>query len=270
MIRDLRALALSSLAATIAADGRCFADPATPPMPTVMTKSGQVVPAPANCVPVCAPSKDMLKPGSFVVNDLNAMECITQPLYDILAYPAVGQLAFSFFQVPVSGTKTRASTNMQLAGQLPAPQKFLCSGISIEFLSGLPPVAGPQADTGISNINDYYAVMSNLAGVNGWLHFEIGSKGYLDVAPLMQLPARSHINGAMAAATNLTTGAATQTLGSFGFNDGDVFKPVPLLLEAGQNFSVTVNFPALVALPSSNTHSQLACYLSGSLYRSPQ
>lgn len=239
------------------------------PMPTLTARDGSQIPAPANCVSVCAPTKDMVRPGQYVVNDLNAMEAITQPLYDILNYPALGQLSFAFFQVPISGTKTRASTNMQLAGQLPSPQKFLVSGISVEFLSSRAP-ATLGADTVVSNINDYYAVMNNLLGVNGWLNFEIGSKSYLTVAPLMQLPARSHINGALAVTSATTAAANLQTLISVGFTDGDVFAPVPLLLEAGQNFNVTVNFPSLVALPSAVATSSLACYLSGTLYRSPQ
>ncbi len=270
-MRDFRPL---GRLAAMDAGGRtwCLAgtatDSATSPMS--MNTAGGQVPVPANCVTVCPPAKDMTVPGRFVVNDLNKMEAISQPLYDYLAYPAAGQLQFTFFQVPVGGAKTQASTNMDLGGQLPAPQKLLISGIAIDFLSGFAPIVGPQADASISNINDIYAVLNNLAGVNGFFTLKIGSKQYLQVAPLMVLPPRSHMNGVMAVTSATTAAASLQTLGSLGFADGDVFRPVPLLIEAGQNFSATINFPSLVALPSANTHSQIGVWLYGTLYRAPQ
>src|SRR5262245_43971825 len=103
--------------------------------PTLQTSQGPV-PAPANCVPVCAPAKDMLTPGRFAVNDLDKMEAITQPLYSYQSYPAAGAATLVFFQNPASGTVTREDTNMELAGQLPAPQKFLIQGVGVDYLPG--------------------------------------------------------------------------------------------------------------------------------------
>lgn len=272
MSRNLRAPALSRLAATVLSDGLCFADPAAPTPPTGMTTAGSSVPLPANCVRTCAPSSGMsiVEPGVYLVTDTKTYEAITQPLYDTIAYAVAGQTSLSFFQIPISGAKTLASTNMQSPGMLPSPQKFLISGVSVDLMSSVPPVQGPRADAATCQLNDYYAVMNNLLGVNGWFHLELLSKPYLNIAPLMSLPPRGHINGGMAAATNLTTGAATQTLGAFGYSDGDVFKPIPLLVESTQNFMATVNWPAAVALPSGSTTTNMRVDLHGTLYRPPQ
>jgi hypothetical protein len=75
-----------------------------------------------------------------------------------------------------------------------------------------------------------------------------------------------------AAVTSATTAAAAlQTLMSNVYSEGDVFKPIPVLLEAGQNFKATVAFPAgVVALPSNDAAARIGVWLYGTLYRSPQ
>lgn len=223
------------------------------------------VPVPANCVSVCPPRKDMLRPGAFQVNDLDKMEAITQPLYSYQAYPAAGAQQFVFFQVPVSGAVTNEDTNMVLAGQLPAPQKFLVQGIGIDYLPGIAPVRF-GAESALSQMNDFWAIMRR-----GVLTFTIGTKPYLQVAPLMELPCRAHVNGAMAAADATTAGAALQTFGSVAFSEGDVFKPAPMLLEASQNFLVQISFPGgAIAIPSSDSAARIGVQLYGTLYRAPQ
>jgi hypothetical protein len=227
--------------------------------------SGDKVPAPANCVPVCAPSKDMLTPGRFAVNDLDKMEAITQPLYSYQAYPAAGAATLVFFQNPASGVVTREDTNMELAGQLPAPQKFLVQAIGIDFISGLAPQSLGAASAN-SNIVDFNAVLQR-----GYLSFIIGSKQYLNMTAMKSLPARSYVDG-MAAASNATTpAAALATVISLPKVTGNVYSPTPLLLEASQNFRVEISFPGgVVPLPSNNATSRIGVWLYGTLYRSPQ
>lgn len=234
-------------------------------VPMMTVAPGVNVPAPANCVKVCAPSRDMLTPGRFSVNDLDQMEAITQPLYSYQLYPAAGATNLVFFQTPASGTVTGEDTNMLAAGQLPGPQKFLIQGIGIDFLSGLA-ASTLGADTANSQFADAYAILKR-----GRCRLVIGTKEYLEIAPLMALPPRSHMGG-VAAVTSATTAAASlQTLISTGYSDGDVFMPVPLLLEATQNFRVVLDWPAgAVAVPSTNATSRIGVILYGTLYRSPQ
>lgn len=223
-------------------------------------------PAPANCVSVCAPSKDMMNPGQFTVNQTASYEAISQPFYSYQAYPAAGANTLVFFQTTQSAGATLEDTNMQLAGQLPSPQKFLLQGIGIDYLPGSSPVTGPRAAAATSQLNDFWAIMRR-----GHLNITIGSKPYLDMSPLMSLPVRSHINGALAVTDASTAAAAQQTLGTIGFSDGDVFKPVPLLLEAGQNFIATITFPGgAVPIPSADNAARIGVVFYGTLYRSPQ
>jgi hypothetical protein len=233
-------------------------------MPTIASPSGPV-PAPANCVPVCAPAKDMLTPGRFAVNDLDKMEAITQPLYSYQTYPAAGAATLVFFQNPASGTVTREDTNMELAGQLPAPQKFLIQGIGVDYLPGTAPsIFGAQSAN--TQLNDVYTILRR-----GYLSLIIGSKNYLNVSPLMILPPRSHINGVAALSDATTAGANLQTRISVGYADGNVYSPTPLLLEASQNFRVEIAWPGgVVAIPSADAAARIGVILYGTLYRSPQ
>jgi len=230
--------------------------------------SGGNIPAPANVTVTCAPSaKNWVEPGKYVVNDMTKMEAISQPLYSYVSYPAAGTSVLNFFQLLQGSPGTNAEqTNMQAQGALPAPQKFLVQGIGIDYLPGTSPVQGPRADSAQSQANDLWAILRR-----GVFTLQIGTKNYLQLGPLMQLPVRAHINGALAASTNLTTGAATQTLATYAFSDGDVFKPIPLLLEASQNFICQIAFPGgAVAIPSADNAALIGVQLYGTQYRPPQ
>ena len=234
--------------------------------------STQNVPAPANMTRVIAPGTELMKacgrdyltPMRYAVNDLSMMEAITQPLYSYQLYPAAGSTQLSFFQTTATGTVTLEDTNMTLTAQISQPNKFLVQGIGIDFLPGLSPVT-LGADTANSQWNDFVAPFRR-----GWLEFIIGSKNYLNIAPLASLPPRSHLSG-VGFATSATTAAANlQTLGTIAYVEGNVFGPVPLLLEAGQNFNINLRWPTAVALPSSNATSRIGVVLYGTLYRPPQ
>lgn len=238
----------------------------SPQMTVAQASAPGNTPAPANCIQVCPPSKDMVRPGRWSVNQTDMMECISQPLYSYQSYPAAGAATLTFFQTLATGSVTVEDTNMQAQGQLPAPQKFLIQGIGIDYLPGSSPIQGPRADSAQSQANDFWAIMRR-----GELNLTIGSKPYLDMAPLMSLPVRAHINGALAMCSSTTPAAALQTVGSYAFSDGDVFKPIPLLLEASQNFRVTIGFPGgAVAIPSADASARIGVILYGSLYRPPQ
>lgn len=236
---------------------------------TVQTAAGmQSVPVPANCGPVVAPSQDMMSnnPSQFAVNVAGMSEAITQPLYSYQAYPAVGSAQpLQFFQnVPV-GAVTLEDTNMQLPGQLPAPQSFLVQGIGVDYLPGTS-VSRMGADSALGQITDLYAILRR-----GLITLTIGSKNYLQLGPLLQLPVRSHINGVAAVTSATTPAPALQTFVSVGYADGDVFRPRPLLIPASQNFSVTLSWPAgAVAIPSADAAARIGVQLYGTLYRPVQ
>jgi hypothetical protein len=229
------------------------------------------VPVPANVGAVWPPSKDMLDPNAYAVNVPNMMECITQPLFFYQSYPAAGPTApLKFFGATAgqnlgSATLTAEDTNMQQGGTLPAPQKFLIQGIGFDYISGNAVSRfGAQAANGL--LNDFYAVMKRGRPV-----LTIGSKSFFTETTLIQLPMRAHIGG-MAAVTDATTAAASlQTYVSIGYAEGAVFSPKPLLIEASQNFDVTVFYDAAApAIPSGDTGARIGCTLYGSLFRPVQ
>lgn len=228
--------------------------------------SQQAVQVPANCGPVIPPWGAMADPSTYAVNVANVMESISQPLYSYQAYPAAGAAnPLQFFQTQAIGAITAEDTNMQLAGQLPAPQKFLIQGIGVDFISGNA-VSKFGAETANGNLNDYYAVMKR-----GLLTLKIGSKEYFGMTSMLQLPPRAHINGGAAVADSTTAGAALQTMIQFGFTDGDVFRPRPLLIEASQNFGVTISYPGgAQAIPSADAAARMGVLLYGTLYRPAQ
>lgn len=217
----------------------------------------------------CVDCRPITRPGQYVVQDLDKMEAISQPLYAYQTYPTAGANTLAFFQNPASGTTTREDTNMELAGQLPVPQAFLIEGIGIDFLSGTtsaPPVIfGTQAATG--QANDMFGVLRR-----GNLNLIIGSKNYLQISPLMALPPRSHFGANFGASDGGANAATNQQLRmNVGFAQGPVYRNNPLLIQSGQNFRVEINFPGgAVALPSGDALARIGVILYGTLYRPPQ
>lgn len=198
-------------------------------------------------------------------------EAIRQSLYDYTAYAAAGQATLAFFQQPVGQSgKTQSDTNMTLAGQLPKNQEFLIQSIEVFFSPTTPTVAaqmpaafGAQAAAAI--INDSYIV-----GRAGNLSLVIGSKPYLQEAPLGRFPQKAAftVDGALSDAT--TAGAALQGRNAFGQWRGRPYllDPAPLLLPENQNFSVSLNWPEGVQAISNP--GRIGVILDGILYRRSQ
>lgn len=207
-------------------------------------------------------------PGRYKVNIPKTLEVIKQPLYSYQLYPAAGQAQLGFFQTQVGGAVTTDLTNMQLQGQLPSPQMFLIEAIGIDYLPGTtaaPPVL-TRADAATGALNDFYTIMRQ-----GTLTLTIGSKQYFQMAPLMSLPPRAHMDAATAVTSATTAAAALQTIVQIPFSTGPVFKMVPLLLESSQNFSVVISFPGgAVAVPSGDALAKMGVVMYGTLYRPAQ
>jgi hypothetical protein len=235
---------------------------AAPQGPSAINVSGEITAFRGN---------PLANPGAYKVNVPKTMEYINQPLYSYQLYPAAGATVLNFFNGPAGQAPftNREFTNMELAGQIPSPQMFLIQGIGVDYLPGTtaaPPVLGPRADAATGALNDFYAIMRQ-----GVLTVTIGSKQYFQQAPLMSLPPRSHMDGVGAVATNLTTGATTQTIIQIPYANGPVFKPVPLLLESGQNFSATIAFPGgVIPTPSTDALARIGVIFYGTLYRPAQ
>jgi len=198
-------------------------------------------------------------------------EAIRQSLYDTQAYAAAGQTQLSYFSLPVGqGGKTLSDTNMSLAGQLPKNQEFLVQSIEVVFYPTTPTVAAQMpgafgAQAAASLVNDAY-----IFGRSGSLNLTIGSKPYLQEAPLGRFPAKAHfcLDAALADAT--TAGADMQSRVAFGYSAGRPYMldPAPLLLPENQNFSITLSWPEGVQAITNPARVQVI--LDGILYRRSQ
>lgn len=198
-------------------------------------------------------------------------EAIRQSLYDFQAYNAAGHTQLTFFALPVGqSSKTLSDTNMTLAGQLPKNQEFLLQSIEVFFSPTTPTVAAQMpaafgAQAAAALVNDAYII-----GRAGNLQLVVGSKPYLQEAPLGRFPQKAHFALDAAFADVTTAGANLQSRGAFGFWSGRPYmlEPAPLLLVENQNFSITLNWPEGVQAISNP--GRIGVILDGILYRRSQ
>ena len=223
---------------------------------------------------------------NFKVNRAG-IEGIRQSLFDFLLYPTAGQAAFNFFATPqgqgitsavggvVGSPKTIQDTNMTTAGMLPAGQSFLVTSIEVPFFAGSVSTANTYtlASPAAFAVAAAAAVAAQLADVNsfyqsGSLKLFIGSKVYLEEAPLLRFPPKCQLTYDAALASN------SATVGELAVVSGKVSgRPYMIepqvLLENNQNFAVSLNFPAGVATPS-GFNARVGVILDGYLYRNSQ
>jgi len=198
----------------------------------------------------------------YNVNRAGQVEAIKASLYDFQTYAQAGQTQLQFFQTPKGqGGKTFADTNMTLAGSLPAPMSFLVECIEIYFFP-----ANAISATGAvvaENWNDMYDV-----GKSGWLELFIGSKPYLDEAPLMKFPPRTGLTGQSSLSDTTSAAASRVTVVDYASFGGPVYEMIPpILLVPSQNFNVTLNWPAAVAISLAG---RIGINMGGILYRNSQ
>jgi len=188
-----------------------------------------------------------------------------QSLYDFQAYAAAGQTQLLFFQVPKGqSSKTFADTNATLAGSLPQPQRMLVRGISVVFFPGSAVNASGAIGTSGLNWQDTWQVFKS-----GWLEFFIGSTPYIDEAPIGRFPPQFRLAGAAAMADATTAASALHSQIDYATFAGPAYKFTPVMLEPNQNFNVSLNWPAAVALPSA-VAGRIGVILDGDLYRLAQ
>lgn len=220
----------------------------------------------------------------YSVNLHNQWEVIKQTLYDSVAYAAAGATQLTFFALPVGqgtgfggSTKTLSDTNMYLSSNVPAMQAFLVQEVELIFqpttpgnaASGgtvttqLPAAFGVSAAPLIANDVYYFRRAGNL-------QFNIGAKNYLTEAPLWKFPSKQNyeVGGALSDTSTAITNAATRL--AFANMRGPVYRlsPADLLLEANQNFQVTLNWPE--GAQAITNPARVFCVLGGLLYRTAQ
>lgn len=198
-------------------------------------------------------------------------EAITATLYDYQAYDTLGHSFLNFFSVPVGqNSKTYSDTNMTLAGQLPKNQEFLIQSIEVQFFpttptsaAQMPAAFGAQAIAQI--INDVYIVTRS-----GNLNLTIGSKTYLQEAPVGKFPPKTHMCVDAALADVTTAGDNLQSRIAWAYAGGRPYQltPAPLLLPENQNFAVSLNWPEGAQAITSDA--RIGVILDGILYRRSQ
>jgi hypothetical protein len=211
---------------------------------------------------------------SYAVNRKGQYEGIRQTLYDYQTYAAAGQTSLSFFQVPLGqGGKTQADTNIEVAGSLPQPKHFLVESIEIRFWPGVLPVnsqTGALATQAAPNlVNDVYTFSKS-----GSLNFFIGSKTYLEEAPVGRFPPKTKVEAHFAMSQTVNQAAPAdqenQLTADLAYMCGRPYfiNPATLLIPT-QNFKVSLAWPAAVALPSGED-ARIGVILDGVLYRQSQ
>ncbi len=218
------------------------------------------------------PTVSQLK--QYAVNRQGEFEVTRQTLYDFQAYASAGQTQLTFFQLPIGQSgKTRDDTNMESAGQLPAPKNFLVESIEIYlFPADNIVTVNNAADTVVDVVNfanDVQAVQES-----GNLDFFIGSKSYLGEAPLGRFPPKTCLKTEFAFAAVVNQTAAADEVDQISA-DYAVFAGRPYFVDPNitlvptQNFNVTLNWATAVALPS-GSNARVGVVLDGLLYRLAQ
>ena len=217
----------------------------------------------------------------------NQNEVLRQSFYDHAIYPTAGVLNGAFFQQPkgagqasyagaVAGQgKSVHDTNMDLQGMIPAGKVFRVESIEVPFYPGsistaslwLPAAINAFAAAAATTVQ---VAMQDVANFyqNGALQFFILSKSYLDEAPLLRFPPKTHMDYRLAVASNSAT-VGEVAMGA-AFAVGRSYKLDPeITLTSVQNFAINLSFGALVPTPS-GFNARYGVVLDGILERSSQ
>jgi hypothetical protein len=190
----------------------------------------------------------------YNVNVEGVPDVIWQPLWDYQTYSSAGFTGPTlFFQVPNgSSGKTIEDTNMGApGGSLPAPVNMLITGIECVFFAGSVPavVTGDETPSPANfQLNDLYAVHK------GRMSFKltIGDQTWLNEAPLGVFPSQFYLDGFAAAHFTQATAADDTVVIDYASFRGPMYQVVPYRLISNQDFTVAVNSPAAISLPSGN------------------
>ena len=211
---------------------------------------------------------------SYAVNRKGQYEGIRQTLYDYQTYAAAGQTSLSFFQVPVGQAgKTVDDTNIEVAGSLPQPKHFLVESIEVRFWPTALPVVSATGVLATQAASNYTNDVTTFAK-SGSLNFFIGSKTYLEEAPVGRFPPKTRVDADFAVSQTVNQAAAAdqenQITMDLSYVSGRPYfiNPATLLIPT-QNFKVSLNWAVAVALPSTQD-ARIGVVLDGILYRQSQ
>jgi hypothetical protein len=196
-------------------------------------------------------------------NRPDSTEAIWQPFYDYQSYGTAGATSMTFFQVPNGqSSKTYADTNMELAGQFPAPTAFLCTAIMVAFFPGGNPSNVGTATAASTYWNDAVSIANS-----GYLELTIGSKPYLRDAPIGKFPPNFTVNGV--AGVGVASGATTiiQTQTAFARGAGRYYEITPFLIPQSQNFNIKLIWPTAQTV---NVTGRIGVIMDGFYYRQSQ
>jgi hypothetical protein len=219
------------------------------------------------------PTSQNLLSHRAVVQNVN--DAIWSPLYDYQTYAAAGQLSLQFFSTPVgqgatshpggAGVKTLADTNLTNAGMLPKGNALYCVGLEIVYFPTTLPARGGIAAAAVGHfVNDVYVISRS-----GWAQFRVQNRDIALDAPLMTMPGSFRLGGFAAVADATTAAASLASEITYAQPQGAVYEINPVTLESNQAFSVTLNWPNVIATTSTATV-RIGVRLLGNLIRKAQ
>lgn len=197
-------------------------------------------------------------------------ESLRYSLYHFLQ-PAAGALpTMTYFQNPVAGQDqfgaavTQEDSNMDVGGQLSAPNRFLIDRICVP-VEPATTEATPVSDAALTATipDDIYQVVKR-----GYFEFTLLSKPYLRLAPLGLLPAGFGLWAALAGATTVAATSITNAVASNGFPSDALGYKAVLPLETQTTFRAVISFPK-ATLTTANAL-RIGVVLHGTLFRPEQ
>jgi len=216
-------------------------------------------------------------------------EIIKQSLYDTAIYPLAGTVAMNFFQSPIGGansaqpgnatnTKTLRDTNMTQAGMLPAPQMFFAISIEVDFHPGSVTTANTYAlrapytssNAAAGALSGVAVNDANIFYSTGALIFTIGTKNYLQEAPLLRFPPKSRFElDAAVSVGNTTANTTIDEVAAKLKAGGRPYQLDPgIAIYSMQNFAVQLTWDTVQAMTTNNA--QVRTILDGWLFRGVQ
>lgn len=213
-------------------------------------------------------------------------DVIEGSLFDYMVYPTAGSTQFQFFALPqgqglsscqgfAGNAKTPQDTNMKIGGQLATGYNFLVQAVEVDFEPGsvstastFTPLAPQEFAVAAASTVQRGVADVNALRVGGGLVFNVSSKEFINDAPLGLFPPMNKLNLDVAVASNsATVGEVLVAHARFG---GRAYSlNIPRFIGSGQQFSVTLNFPAVVATPS-GFNGRIGVRLRGLHYRPVQ
>ena len=192
----------------------------------------------------------------------SGMEVIGWSLWDTQLYTSTATLAITFFTTAPAGRSLDLS-NMEIAGQLAAPQQFLIRALRF-MVKQL-----PESVNAVAATNPQPGALDNVAQLmnTGWLQLTIGTKTY-GPWPLWKLTTGGGAFGAFNV-SNILIGGGYADSGTAGWPDvRNVYTlSKPLLIPPQMNFRADLQWPAALTL---TRNENLLVALEGDLIRQIQ